>query len=117
MRKNEILLVDDDPLVLESIGIVLENKGYEVKTAENGEKALKRIAKEHFDLVLSDLVMDKVDGITVLKYAKGKHPDLKVILLTAYGSLTSTIDALRLGADDFLLKPCEPEEIFFRVKK
>ena len=117
MRKNEILLVDDDPLVLESIGIVLENKGYGVKTAENGEKALKKIAKEHFDLVLSDLVMDKVDGITVLKYAKVKHPDLKVILLTAYGSMTSTIDALRLGADDFLLKPCEPEEIFFRVKR
>jgi DNA-binding NtrC family response regulator len=117
VRKNEILLVDDDPLVLESVGLVLENKGYSVKTADNGENALEKIAKDHFDLVLSDLVMDKVDGITVLKYAKQKDPDLKVILLTAYGSMTSTIDALRLGADDFLLKPCEPEEIFFRVRR
>jgi DNA-binding NtrC family response regulator len=117
VRKNEILLVDDDPLVLESIGIALENEGYSVSTAENGEKALDKIAKEFFDLVLSDLVMDKVDGITVLKYAKGKNPNLKVIMLTAYGSMTSTIDALKLGADDFLLKPCDTEEIFCSVKK
>ena len=62
VKKYEILLVDDDPLVLESIGVVLENKGYEVVTVENGGTALEILAKEHFDLVLSDLVMDEVDA-------------------------------------------------------
>lgn len=117
MRKYEMLLVDDDPLVLDSIGTVLENKGNRIITAENGKKALELLDKEHFDLVISDLVMDEVDGIKVLKKAKNIGSDIKVIILTAYGSMTSTIDALRLGADDFLLKPCEPEEIIFRVNR
>jgi DNA-binding response OmpR family regulator len=117
MRKSSILLVDDDVLILQTIGMALEKENYDVKTAESGEAALELIKKRHFDLLITDLVMDVTDGITLLKEAKGLISEIKVIILTAYGSITSTIDALRLGADDFLLKPCEPEEIFFRVKK
>jgi DNA-binding NtrC family response regulator len=117
MNLSSILLVDDDVLILQTIGAALEKEGYDIKTAESGENALELLKKRHFDLVITDLVMDMIDGITLLKKAKELIPEIKVIILTAYGSITSTIDALRLGADDFLLKPCEPEEIFFRVRK
>lgn len=117
MIKSTILLVDDDLLILQTIGMALENEGYKVTTAESGEAAIDLLKKSHFDLLITDLVMDVVDGIFLLKKAKELIPEIKVIILTAYGSITSTIDALRLGADDFLLKPCEPEEIFFRVRK
>ena len=117
MRRSSVLLVDDDVLILQTIGMALEKEGYEVKTAESGEAALVLLRKRSFDLLITDLVMDAIDGIALLKKAKKLIPEIKVIILTAYGSITSTIDALRLGADDFLLKPCEPEEIFFRLQK
>jgi YesN/AraC family two-component response regulator len=115
MVKYKILLVDDDPLILKGIGCDLEGKGYHVTTAKSGEKAIKLLNKETFDLVITDLVMDQIDGIDVLKKSKESNPDTMVIILTGYGDMTSAIDALRLNADDYLLKPCEAEEIYFRV--
>ena len=115
MRKYSILLVDDDPFILTGIGQNLENEGYKVTTAENGETALVLLGEEGFDLVITDLVMDGVDGIEVLKATKEKNPDTVVIILTGYGDMTSAIDALRLNADDYMLKPCQPEEMNFRV--
>jgi DNA-binding response OmpR family regulator len=110
-----ILLVDDDPFILTGIGQSLEGEGYRVTTAENGETALNLLDSAAFDLVITDLVMDKVDGIEVLKKAKECKPESMVIILTGYGDMTSAIDALRLDADDYMLKPCQPEEMNFRV--
>lgn len=115
MKKHKILIVDDDPLILRSISIALKQEGYHIDTAANGEIAVESIEENDFDLVLTDLVMDPVDGIGVLKKAKEKNPDGVVIILTGYGDLISAIDALRLDADDYLLKPCEPEELIFRI--
>jgi len=115
MKKYKILLVDDDPLILRSISMALKQEGYHIATAANGEIAFELIEENDFDLVLTDLVMDPVDGIGVLKKAKEKNPDGVVIILTGYGDLISAIDALRLDADDYLLKPCEPEELIFRI--
>jgi len=115
MEKYKILLVDDDPFILQSIASALEQEEYQVATASNGKEAIELLEGDNFDLVLTDLVMDPVDGIGVLKSAKEKDPDTMVIILTGFGDLISAIDALRLDADDYLLKPCEPEELSFRI--
>ncbi len=117
MRNHSILLVDDDPIILIGIGKILENDGYDIDTAESGEIAFKMIDDKKYDLVITDLVMEQIDGIQVLKKAKQADIETMVIILTGYGGMTSAIDALRLDADDYLLKPCEPEEIFFRVSR
>lgn len=115
MRKYDILLVDDDAVILNTIGPALENKGYQVTTADSGEKTIEIMTQKGFDLVITDLVMGPTDGINVLKKSKEIHPETMVIILTGFGDMTSAIDALRLDADDYILKPCEPEEMYLRV--
>lgn len=117
MVKWKILLVDDDEFILKSFAPALESQGYEVTVASSGEKAMEIIEHEQFDLVISDLILDEIDGIQILKKSKQSNPDCAVIILTGYGDMASAIDALRLDADDYLLKPCETDEIFFRVRK
>lgn len=117
MRKLHILLVDDDPFILTGIGKDLSGEGYAVTTADSGERAIELMNKTHFDLVITDLVMDRIDGIQVLKAAKTKGPETMVLILTGYGDMGSAIDALRLDADDYMLKPCEPDEMKFRVSR
>ena len=111
-----ILLVDDDPFILKTIGRSLEGKGYRVTTADSGEKAIDLLHKSTFDIVITDLIMGNIDGFQVLKTGKGLKSEIIVIILTGYSDVTLAIDALRLGADDYLLKPCEPEEMYFRLE-
>ena len=115
MKSKAILLVDDEALILESLGRDLKIEGYGITTAENGERAIAIMKNKQFDLVITDLMMEGLDGIKVLKQAKKIDPVLPVIILTGYGDLTSAIDALRLGADDYLLKPCDIDELLFRI--
>lgn len=115
MKTYKILIVDDDLLILQAISLSLEQEGYHVVTAVNGEKAIDLIKENNFDLILTDLVMEPIDGMGVLKKAKELNPESIVIILTGYGDLISAIEALRLNADDYLLKPCEPEELSFRI--
>lgn len=115
MKTYKILIVDDDLLILQAISLSLEQEGYHVVTAVNGEKAIELIKENNFDLILTDLVMEPIDGMGVLKKAKELNPESIVIILTGYGDLISAIEALRLNADDYLLKPCEPEELSFRI--
>lgn len=117
MRAYEILLVDDDPIILKAIGTTLEDCGYHVTLAQSGETAIDRIARQEFDLVITDLVMGTVDGIAVLKKAKERNRETMVIILTGYGDMHTAIDALRLDADDYLLKPCEPEELTHKAER
>lgn len=117
MPENSILLVDDDILVLRSIASFLKALGYAVTEISDPAKALGVLAEKRFDLVITDLVMGVVDGIAILRKAKKAFPLTQVIILTGYGDLNSVIEALRLEADDYLLKPCEMEEIQFKVDK
>lgn len=117
MRKYEILLVDDDELILKTQSAILREKGFIVTTAKDGWSAIELLKTRHFDLVITDLMMGEIDGIAVLKSAKEINSDICVIILTGYGDLKSAIDALRLNAADYLLKPCETEEILFRVNQ
>ena len=117
MEKNRILLVDDDPFILEGIAADLENQGFKVTKADSGDRALELLAGTDFDLVITDLVMENVDGIQVLKKAKELNAHTMVIILTGYGNIKSAIEALRHEADDYLLKPCESAEMLYRVKQ
>jgi YesN/AraC family two-component response regulator len=115
MEAYSILLVDDDPFILEGIGSDLESQGFALTEANSGDRALELLAAQKFDLVITDLVMENVDGIQVLKGAKTLHPDTMVIILTGYGNMASAIEALRHEADDYLLKPCESTEMLHRI--
>jgi len=117
MRNHKILLVDDDTLVLETTGVALRNRGYDLETAVSGEDALQLLEVETFDLVITDLVMEEIDGIDILKVVKEKYADTMTIIFTGHGHLSSAIEALRLNADDYLLKPCEIEDMFFRIER
>jgi DNA-binding response OmpR family regulator len=117
MEKNSILLVDDDPFILEGIGADLENQGFKVSRSDSGDRALKLLTESDFDLVVTDLVMEDVDGIQVLKKAKALNANTMVIILTGYGNMKSAIEALRHEADDYLLKPCESAELLYRVNQ
>jgi len=116
MKEHSLLLVDDDPFILEGIGEDLESNGYQVTRASSGESAVELLESNHFDLVITDLVMASTDGIQVLKKSKELNSDIQVIILTGFGDIESAVKALRSQADDFLLKPCESQEMLFRVK-
>ena len=115
MTAYEILLVDDDPLILKALKPALDREGYRVTTADDGESAVEMLESRHFDILMTDLVMDAMGGIEVLRQAKAFHPEMMSIILTGFGDIHSAIEALRLGADDYLLKPSEIDEILFRV--
>ena len=116
-KKYNLLLVDDDPFILEGIGEDLEQRGYCVTRVNSGEKAVDLLQRRSFDLVITDLVMEHTDGIQVLKKTKEIDSTIMVILLTGFGDMLSAIEALRSQADDYMLKPCESSEMYFRVER
>lgn len=111
MVQARILLVEDDAKARMLLAHVLSDAQYHVATAPDGETAIQMLAQQLFDVVLTDIRMRTIDGIQVLHAAKSLARPPAVILLTGYGSLETSIAALRLGADDYLLKPCEPIEL------
>ncbi|MBI5789714.1 MAG: response regulator [Candidatus Schekmanbacteria bacterium] len=115
-NKPHILVVDDEEIVRLNIERILEEE-YSVKSAASGEEALILIKKEDFDLVLTDLVMKGMNGLTLLDEIKRLLPEMIVIIVTGYGSLPSAIAAMQRGAYDYILKPCSREELLIRVKK
>jgi DNA-binding response OmpR family regulator len=104
-RKNTILIVEDNPNLLYLTYEILEHENYQVTTATNGEAGIKALSENYFDLVITDLNMGQVNGISVLKKAKELNPGTTVIIMTASVDVAFAIEALRLNADDYLLKP------------
>jgi CheY-like chemotaxis protein len=102
-----ILLIEDEARLRENLQTLLHSEGYQVSTAQNGAEGIKRLRQESFDLVITDLVMPEVDGFQVLEYLKAYSPETVVVVMTAYVSAGSVIDALRKGAYDYLSKPFE----------
>ena len=117
MEKKTILLVDDEQLILDILFRELTRASlrFDVTLAASGEDAVVKINSGSWDLVITDLLMPGLDGFQVLKTAKRKDSQTMVIILTGYADMQSAIDALRLGADDFLQKPCDTEELLYRV--
>lgn len=114
--KHKVLIVDDEEIVRINIERILESANYDTKTAQNGKEALQMVKREDFDLVLTDLIMEDIDGLKVLEGVKRESPETVVIIITGYGSLSSAVRAMQKGAFDYIIKPCEKAELIMRVK-
>ena len=115
MISKKILLIDDEKIIRLSLQQDLRDEGYEVETAADGETGVAMFDRE-YDLIITDLMMEGMDGVEVLQRAKEKDPYQAVFILTGYGELKSAINALRLGAADYLLKPYNYEELLLRIQ-
>ncbi|MBA7602532.1 sigma-54-dependent Fis family transcriptional regulator [candidate division WOR-3 bacterium] len=114
--KKSVLVVDDEKGMIEWLKIALEKEGYEVETAMSGEKALELSRSRYFHCVITDIKMAGMDGLQLLKKLKEEDPDVITIIITAYGTFESAVEALRSGASDFITKPFRIDEITFRLK-
>jgi two-component system, NtrC family, response regulator AtoC len=112
-----ILVVDDEPVVQDAVRWLLRAQGYDVDTVGNGEEALSRIAQHEFDVVVSDIKMPGLNGLDVLERSRALKPNLSVILMTGYASVETAIEALRLGAADYLRKPFELDDLTLSVER
>ena len=115
---GKILVVDDEESMRTTLSLLLKAEGHEVVGAKSEREAIRRIRKESFDLVITDLRMEShVSGIEVLKKVKRFSPQTEVVVATAFGSIKSAIEAIKLGAWDYITTPCENDEILFKVRK
>jgi DNA-binding NtrC family response regulator len=115
--ETRILIVDDEKNILLTIRHALEPKGYEVASATTGEEALRLLEQQVFDLMLLDLKLPGIDGMSVLKEASERQPNVPVIIISAYGTVGNAVEAMKLGAIDFLEKPFSPEELREAVRR
>jgi DNA-binding NtrC family response regulator len=117
MKKASILIVDDEKDICKALNIILTSEGYAVKEAHNGEQALAFIKLENFDIVMTDIKMGKVDGFEVLKQTQIISPDTTVIMMTAFASVVSAVEAMRNGAVDYITKPFINDEIRLTIRR
>jgi two-component system response regulator HydG len=113
---DRILIVDDEPLVLEVLSDVLSREGFAVTQASEATQALEKLDREPHALALCDIRMPGMDGFELLKEVRRCHPGTDVIMMTGFGSLDGAIDAMTLGAADYLIKPLKPKEIVARIR-
>ena len=112
-----VLIVDDDLNVLEVLGARLSSAGFDILKAESADVALKLLGKNSVDLMISDIKMPQKDGLTLFKEAKALYPDLPVIFLTAHGTISNAVSAVKSGADDYLEKPFDGRELVQKVTR
>jgi DNA-binding NtrC family response regulator len=117
MTKAKILAVDDEEIVLKSCRKILEGGGHEVFTALSGQEALDLLKKEPIDIVITDIKMPVMDGMEVLERVKKEYPDILVIIITGYSTVQSAVQAMKLGAFDYIPKPFTPDEVLVVVEK
>lgn len=115
LKGKSLLVVDDEPIIRNSLARDLTIAGLTVTTAADGEEAVVLINGNPFDIVVTDLMMPGLNGLQVLEAAKQRSLRIIVVILTGNGVMESAIDALRLGADDFLQKPCDTDELLYRI--
>jgi DNA-binding NtrC family response regulator len=117
MDKKVILIVEDDPTVGESLRLLFKKRGHEILLALNGKEALQLFRHEIVDLVVTDVVMPKMDGIELLEAVKGLRPETEVIVISAQGTIEKAVQAMKLGAFDFIEKPINPRVISSLVER
>jgi len=111
MPRKPVLIVDDEPIVRESIRDWLKDAGYQVATAETGEQALEMVQEEDFGVVVLDVRLPGRTGLNVLKELKATKPHIKAIVITAYPTTEMSLEAMKLGAADYLVKPIAPDDL------
>lgn len=117
MQSAKILIVDDELIMRESLAGWLERDGHEVEKTASGEEALEILKESRFDILLVDIKMEGMSGLDVLKQVKEGDPDVEIVMITAYGSIATAIEAMKNGAYDYLLKPFEPDELGILIEK
>lgn len=111
MSKGRLLIVDDEKVAVKNLEHVLKKEGYEVVATQSGSNALSHLDKQAFDVVLTDLRMDKVDGMQILQKCRANHPDTEVVLITGFATLESAVDAMKHGAFYYIAKPFRLDEV------
>ncbi len=107
MANKDLLIVDDEPLVCESLKEMLDMEGYRVDAVLNGAAALEKLQEERYQLILSDIRMPGLNGIELLKELKGRSPDTAIIFITGHGHIEGAVEAIKLGAYDYITKPID----------
>lgn len=111
------MVIDDEPIVGKRLKRLLEKDGYEVETFIRGSIAAEALMQKHFDIVITDLKMGRVDGIKILEIARKKNPDTKVIIITGFSKMETATEAFNKGAFDFIVKPFKIEELKQVIQK
>ena len=113
----KVLLVDDEPHFVKLLAERLEGRGFNVETAGGGSEAIDKAKGEPYDAIVLDLLMPDMDGLETLKQLKEMNPDLQVILLTGHGTIDKGVEAMKLGAMDFVEKPADFQELLEKIRK
>jgi len=114
---NHVLVVDDEESMRHLLTVILTDRGYEVRAVSNGEDALRELSSRDYDLVLSDVRMPRMDGLLLLRRALELHPALTFIVMSAYGTHDTAIEAMKAGAYDYVSKPFKPDEVVLVLRK
>ncbi len=113
--KSRILVVDDEESIREFLEIMLKKENYEVTTAEDGLRAKEILAKKSFDMIISDMQMPNVTGIELLKFVRENYPDIVFMMITAFGTTETAVDAMKMGAYDYVTKPFKIDEVRLNI--
>ncbi|MGE5401875.1 MAG: sigma-54-dependent transcriptional regulator [Ignavibacteriales bacterium] len=113
----KVLIVDDEKVIRESLELLLRDEGYKAETAADGEEALQKIKSDDYDVVITDIKMPKLEGIELMQKAAKISPETFFIIMTAYASVKTAIEALREGAYDYFIKPVEFDDVILRLKR
>jgi len=117
MNKGRVLIIDDEDIVRVSCQRILVPEGYEVRSTNSAAEGLGLLAQEPVDVVLTDLKMPDIDGMQVLEKIKEEWPDIEVIMITGYQTITTAVEAIKLGAFDYIEKPFTPSAIVEAIDK
>ena len=116
-EKKKILVLDDEEMIRDLLKETFQKKKYEVEIAVDGNEALKKIQANHFDLLVTDLRLPDISGMDILSRVKKKHPEMGIIMITAYGSIKNAVKAMKQGAFDYIAKPFNLDEMEMVVEK
>jgi DNA-binding NtrC family response regulator len=115
MEKNKALVIDDEQIVLDSVSKILKDENYEVDVSLSGREGLNQAIQKEYDIVLTDIRMPDIGGMRVLRDVKRAKPSLPVVIITGYASVKSAVQAMKLGAADYIEKPFTPDQLLKAV--
>jgi DNA-binding NtrC family response regulator len=116
MPGSRVLLVDDETIFTKNMAKLLKFRGYQVTAVNSGDAAIRELEQNHFDVIVLDLKMPGMDGITTLKEIQKLGIFTETLILTGHGSIDTALEAMKLGAYDYLTKPCEIEELVTKIE-
>ena len=117
MSEKRVLIIDDEKNMRHMLQVMLEKAGYFAETAANGLEGLELLDQKNFDFILCDLKMPKMDGMSFLEKSREKYPSKTFIMMSAYGTMDTAVEAMKMGAYDYISKPFKQDEVLLTLKK